>query len=504
MNKIKNYLFLLCTVIIATGLTACSDDDDTLSPTQGQIRFQFSKITTYTLSALDDIYSIIITLEKDGQTITLPSQTLTGDESLLSTPDVALEAGDYKLVSYKAFDYNGNLIDILDIKLESDNEFSIKAGETSDYVLPIKIKTPLGINNYYNTLYGLCMEVLGEDKSKWPKSWDFEKGSVDDTWAGLEFLYDDYGNISELTGIIFDGDPSYNYKDEEQINQALTEFKHMKKLPGIISNLSSLTSISIRNCDLEELPEELKYSNIQSLYVENTNLKALPQSVGEMKYLTHVFLKDNNLTAFPEQLTRLENFYALDIVNERISSIPDNIRNWKSLRSLRITGTDITGLPDVFNDLYKLSTLDLQDNKQLAALPASIKDTRIPYGDNGLYTKKALRALLLDGCAFTGIPEEVQHADIKMLSMADNHITHIDAADIENMPDLTTLILDRNALDGFPRISHSNLGMLSLIGCGLQLQDIDTSGLPALKSDYLFLTQEAFDKIFGPNWDILK
>lgn len=504
MNTIKKYLFLLCTVIVATGLTACGDDDETLSPTQGQVRFQFSKITTYTLSALDDIYSIIITLEKDGQAITLPSQTLSGDDNLISTPDVALESGDYKLVSYRAFDYNGALIDVLDITLESDNDFTVKAGETAEYVLPVKIKTPLSINNYYNTLYGLCMEVIGEDKSKWPPSWDFENGSIDETWAGLEFLFDDYGNIVSLYGIVFDGDPSYNYNDEEQLIQSLPEFKHMKKLPGIIANLSSLTSLSIRNCDLEELPEELKYTNIQTLYVENTNLKALPQSIGDMKYLASVFLKDNALTAFPEQLTRLEGMLDIDIVNERIPSISDGIRNWKSLHSLRITGTDITELPDVFNDLYKISTLDLQDNSRLASLPPSIKDTKIPYGDNGLYTKKALRALLLDGCAFTAIPAEVRHADIKMLSMADNHITHINAADIESMPDLATLILDRNALDGFPRVSHSKLSMLSLIGCGLQPSDIDTQGLPALQPSYLFLTQEAFDDMFGPGWDLLK
>lgn len=495
----------MCTVLITAGLTACGDDDNTLSPTQGQIRFQFSKVTTYTIADLEDIYSIIVTVERNGETTTLPSQILSGDENQISTPGIALEAGDYKLVSYRAFDYSGNLIDLLDITLESDNDFSVKAGETSDYVLPIKIKTPLSINNYYNTLYGLCLEVLGEDKSLWPKSWDFEKGTIDDTWVGLEFDLDDYGEIESLSGITFDGEPSYNYKDGEKINQSLSEFKHMKKLPGIISNLSSLLSIHIRNCDLEELPEELKYSNIQTLYVENTNLKSLPQSMGEMKYLVSVFLKDNNLTAFPEQLTKLEKMRYFDIVNERIPSIPESIKNWKSLCSLRITGTDITSLPDVFNDLYKVSTLDLQNNKQLGSLPASIKDLRIPYGDSGdKYTRKALRALLLDGCAFTSIPEEVQHADIKMLSMADNHITHIDAAEIERMTDLGTLILDRNPLSAFPAINHENLGMLSLIGCGLQRSDIDTSGLPSLLPAYLFLTQEEYDSVMAPSMDLLK
>lgn len=254
---------------------------------------------------------------------------------------------------------------------------------------------------------------------------------------------------------------------------------------------------------MEELPEELKNTNIQTLHIEGTKLKKLPEALGDMKHLTNVFLKDNALTDFPEQLTRIENMYDFSIVNERISSVPESIKNWKSLRTLRLRGMDITSLPDVFNDVYRISTLDLQDNKQLSTLPASIKDTKIPY-DNGLYTKKTLRGLLLDGCAFTRIPDEVQHENIKMLSLADNRITNITQAEIERMSNLHTLILDRNPLTAFPKLTSNSLGMLSLIGCGFERTDIDLSGLPNLMPTYLFLTQEEYDHVLGPNWDLLK
>lgn len=505
MHTIKNYLILLGIVLFATSLTACSDDDDTaLSPTQGLVSFQFTKTTTYTLTALSDIYSIIVTVEKDGQSITLPSQILSGDENMISTPGVALEAGTYKVLAYKAFDFNGRLIDLLDITLGSDNDMLIKAGEATAFVMPVKIKTPISISNYYNILYALCLEGIGEDKSMWPKSWDFENGYIDDTWAGLEFETDDYGLLVSLSGIVFNGEPLHNFEDNEGTeNHGLTEFKHMKKLPAAIANLSSLTSIIIRNCDVEELPEELKNTNIQTLHIEGTKLKKLPEALGDMKHLTNVFLKDNALTDFPEQLTRIENMYDFSIVNERISSVPESIKNWKSLRTLRLRGMDITSLPDVFNDVYRISTLDLQDNKQLSTLPASIKDTKIPY-DNGLYTKKTLRGLLLDGCAFTRIPDEVQHENIKMLSLADNRITNITQAEIERMSNLHTLILDRNPLTAFPKLTSNSLGMLSLIGCGFERTDIDLSGLPNLMPTYLFLTQEEYDHVLGPNWDLLK
>lgn len=492
----------MCIALFATSIVACSDDDDNaLSPTQGQIRFQFSRNTTYTLSELSDIYSLIVTLEKDGQSFNLPSQILSGTETLISTPLIALEAGTYKLAAYRAFDFNGDLIDLLDIKLSSDNEFVINAGQVSDYTMPVNIKKPLGTNNYYNALYALCLEGIGEDKSQWPQSWDFEKGEIDDTWAGLEFELDDYGNLASLSGIVFDGEPLYHFNDNgERESKGLVEFKHMKKLPAVIANLSSLTAITIRNCDVEELPEELKFSNIQSLSVENTRLSSLPESMGEMKHLITVFLKDNHLTAFPEQLTRLKDMYDFSIVNEAIPSVPESIRNWKALRSLRISGTNITSLPDVFNDTYRISTLDLTNNRQLNALPASIGDTRIPYGDKGLYTRKSLSGLLLDGCAFTGIPQEAQQSNIRMLSMADNQITAVSKEAIERMTNLHTLVLNRNALTSFPQLHSESLRMLSIIGCGLSRQDIDMSGLPNLAPNYLFVTQEEYDTVLGPNW----
>ena len=69
--------------------------------------------------------------------------------------------------------------------------------------------------------------------------------------------------------------------------------------------------------------------------------------------------------------------------------------------------------------------------------------------------------------------------------------------EIERMPDLNTLILDRNPLDGFPRIESNTIGFLSLIECGLTREDVDISGLTSLSPHYFFLTEEDYKKTFG-------
>lgn len=84
--------------------------------------------------------------------------------------------------------------------------------------------------------------------------------------------------------------------------------------------------------------------------------------------------------------------------------------------------------------------------------------------------------------------------------MADNQITAVSKEAIERMTNLHTLVLNRNALTSFPQLHSESLRMLSIIGCGLSRQDIDMSGLPNLAPNYLFVTQEEYDTVLGPNW----
>ena len=507
MKKAKSILWFMAILLpLMSLLSSCDkENNERLSPTQGEISFQFILTKTYdyslprpyTLNNLLEIGSVIVTIEKDGVRKTLQSLPVKGNEEVVSTPYVALEEGDYKLISYRAFDKNATLIDVLDITLERNNDFVIKAGEKCEYELPTKVKQVLSGDNYFNTLYALCLEILGEDKTKWPKSWDFDGGIIDDTWAGLEFEIDDYGDPVSINGIVIDGHPQFHFTDgEEPVNMALTEFKHMKKLPAAIANLSSLVNLTIRNCELEELPAEIAQMNLVTLHIENTNLAHFPDEMANMKHLINIYLFNNKFTEFPEILTHIEDIYHFNMVNEQITSIPESIRNWTQLSNLIITGSQITSIPDVFDEVYQMSILDFSNNKNLSTLPPSLSTAQVPY-EGGGYTRKSIRGLYLDGCAFTEIPKEIQRADNRELSKSDTLVTHVTKEEIEEMPDLNTLVLDRNPLDGFPRVESSNLGFLSLIDCGLTKEDVDVSGLTNLSPHYLFFTQEDYDRTFG-------
>ncbi|MEG1839068.1 MAG: hypothetical protein RR220_07250 [Bacteroidaceae bacterium] len=499
MIKIKNSLTFLAICFLLINITSCKDDDnEALSPTQGEVYFQFSKVTTYTLADLEDIASVKIVLEKDGKKIYLPSQIMTGNKEVLTSPAVRLEAGAYKIVSYQAFGKDANLIENLDITFTTKNDFEVKPQTTLEYVLPVKIKEVVDTNNIRNVLYALCKEVIGNDRTKWPKTWNAEKEF--DTWEGLSFELDEAGNIVSISDLVIDGEETeyYNPTTKETVKHGLPEFKHMKKLTSAIINLPSLQGIVIRNCDFEELPDNIGESKIVSLIIENTNFSTFPDSFAKMKRLNSLSLKGNKVTKIPEEIGNIETLISLEFINEQLTEVPASIGKLKKLDNLRLMNTNISTLPDVFDQLYKISVLDLQGNENLSSLPKSIGNLVI--GDEGNpaegilpnKTNKYLRGLILDRCAFTAIPNEVKNKNMLFLSMAGNKITEVTAADIAAMPNLHTLILNRNSLKSFPRINSDKLIMLSLIGCGLTAKDVDKTGMPNLTR--LFFTQEEYDE----------
>lgn len=490
-------------IAVLLTLVSCSENsvEELYNPaTQGRVSFELIRHNVYIVSDLSQARTIKVSLLTEaGDTLVLPSLTLQGTEDLIATPYTPLPVGGYWLLGYRCFDLQGDLIEDLDIQITKDNYFEVEAGEDIPLSLPVEVKKVLTTSNLYNTLRGICLEILGDDESLWPQSWDFESGEIDIDWAGLEFDTDDNSNPTDVIGIVIDGEPDYIINSDTWIPQlvSLPEFYEMSVLPACVSNLTALQSIVVRNCLMQQLPAELQYSKITSLTVHNTLLEDVPDELGEMQHLTDVSFRGNRLTQFPECLTRISGIEIFDLQDEAVTEVPASIAQWgKTLVSLRISGTGISLLPDVFDQLWHVSTLDFSRNPNLSQLPATLALEKIPYGVGENFTYSAISGLYLQGCAFTVIPAPVQRGGIRYLNLADNGITTISAAQLEAMTDLETLVLDGNPLVAFPRITNPNLTMLSLIGTGLTREQVDLTGLPKLDPRYVFFTQEEYDAVF--------
>lgn len=126
---IKNTL-LLCLMFCATIFVGCSDDDnDGVTPLpegQGEVTFKFVRNKVYTISTLEDMARLKVTLEKDGQKVTLPTIDLIGDIDSLTSSAVRLENGDYKVVKYTA--YNNKGVQVQEAYLDDNNTLSVEHG----------------------------------------------------------------------------------------------------------------------------------------------------------------------------------------------------------------------------------------------------------------------------------------------------------------------------------------------------------------------------------------
>lgn len=483
----KNNLFnILCRLFFCCALfltTACEDDTDLLKmgANEGEMSFSFIRKNGYGITELNQLSSIKITLEKDGIRKVLPSLELSGSAYSITSESVFLTEGSYRVIEYRAFDAKAKLI--LECIPEKNNEFTVVKGVKADFEMPIVVNHKLDRNNIINTLTAVCLDAFGEDKSLWPKTWNTETDLEE--WENLEFEYNDDESIAYIIGITLD-----------------KKFAPMKKLSPALANFPTLESLIIRDNALTELPDNFGELAITSLQISNTNLSSFPESAKNL-HLNTLLLNGNKFTTFPEFLKTQSDMRVLQILNERISEIPaDDMVKMPLIDGLMLCGLDITSLPDVFDVLYRISTLNISGNKLLTTLPATIKS--LQYGNQASY----LRGIIADGCGFTSFPQELISPKFKMISLANNKITSLNAQEIESLPELHTLYLSGNKLASFPDLNMPSLEMLVLIDCGLTPEQVNRTGMPNLYStvkdintgeervvDFLFFTQEHFDSI---------
>ena len=463
MNIYTKHIFLYCLMLCTALFTACSDDDDiqeALAEGQGEVILTFDRNQVYSITSLEEMVRLKVTLEKDGETITLPTFDLTGDEKAMTSEPIRLDNGVYTVKKYIA--YNNKGVQVMEAYLESDNELVVEHESVTTFYFPISIRITYSNNMLRSTLFGICTEIFGNDSTLWPKTWREENEDFL-TWENLHFETDDYGNIAYLSEIVF---------DEKFAANTEKGFEGMKKLPSAVAEMPTIESLVIRNIpEFEELPDNLNKSGISSITVLNTSLKEFPKHFENIKHLNTLSIINSKLTEIPASLQKLENLFAVNLDGNEITSFPAELaKSWQKLVSLSMRNTKLQSLPAEIFSMKKVSTFDFRNNPDLSSLP----ETR----GEGV----ALAGFLLDGCGFTSIPAIAATEGIRMLSLADNKITSVSNNELSTT--LQCLILDGNPLSAAPVINHEKLMELSLDNCGLT-EIPDVSGLPNLRSLYV-------------------
>jgi small GTP-binding protein len=192
----------------------------------------------------------------------------------------------------------------------------------------------------------------------------------------------------------------------------------LKALPESLGQLTQLRSLDLSGNELTALPESLgQLTQLQSLDLSGNQLTALPESLGRLTQLWSLYLFGNQLTALPESLGRLTQLLSLYLFSNQLTALPESLGQLKQLQMLVLSNNNLTALPESLGRLTQLRSLDLSGNG-LTVLPESLgqlKQLQMLVLSNNKLTAlleslchlTQLESLFLHGNPGLGIPESV-------------------------------------------------------------------------------------------------
>ena len=110
----------------------------------------------------------------------------------------------------------------------------------------------------------------------------------------------------------------------------------------------------LEDCDLKYLPDSIgNFKHLKALYLRDNNLKELPKSIGKLKSLEMLDLANNNLFSIPKSVGNLKCLKELKLSDNKLSILPESLKNLKLLRILYTAGNNIEKVPDFIEEMKK-------------------------------------------------------------------------------------------------------------------------------------------------------
>ncbi|KAI9888602.1 MAG: cysteinyl-tRNA synthetase [Vezdaea aestivalis] len=268
-----------------------------------------------------------------------------------------------------------------------------------------------------------------------------------------------------------------------------------ERLPLSLSLASRLTFLDVSNNRLEQLEHANleKLRHLISLKMSNNRLTKLPDSFKSFTDLRTLNVSSNFISEFPEFICSLTSLQHLDISFNVIRKLPENVRKLVNLETLAATNNCFTGpFPDSFASFEKLKEIDMRYNaltninvcSQLPLLEQlSVTHNQISSFKGSFYK---LRSLTLSHNPVTSFVLEAPVPTMTKLNIGYAKLSEFKGNLFERMPNLESLILDKNHIPSLPqqigrlqKLEHLSLARNPLqslpaeIGCLQRLRVLD-------------------------------
>jgi WD40 repeat protein len=233
--------------------------------------------------------------------------------------------------------------------------------------------------------------------------------------------------------------------------------KHLVALPESLGNLRWLRTLEFAEGVLHRLPESFGLlDQLQDLDIHANRLTALPESLGNLRSLTRLLATANQLTSLPTSMSDLQTLEELRLDINQLVELPPSIGSLSSLRLLNVASNLLTSLPERIGLLDQLQDLDIHGNR-LTALPESLGNLR------------SLTRLLAHDNRLTAVPATIWNLGrLATLRLDENKIACLPAG-AERLEALTELDLQGNRLAEVGGETGRTLTALRKRGCRVRL-----------------------------------
>ncbi len=107
----------------------------------------------------------------------------------------------------------------------------------------------------------------------------------------------------------------------------------------------------------------VKDNHIRTLILNYSDIKIIPESIGNLKFLRFLDLSSNQLKTIPKTIGDLASLKVLKLGYNELSNLPPSIKNLKNLTQLFLEGNNFKKLPEIIKYLTELRYLDINSNQ---------------------------------------------------------------------------------------------------------------------------------------------
>jgi len=229
-----------------------------------------------------------------------------------------------------------------------------------------------------------------------------------------------------------------NTNSEGYVTELILQNKNLEALPQEIGQFPYLKVLNLSWNPITTLPPGIgQLTNLKSLNLGLNFLTTLPPEIGQLTNLTDLEAFGNGLISLPPEIGQLSNLTLLDLNLNQLTFVPQEIFQLKKLTVLGLWKNQLTVVPPEISQLSSLTILNLDEN-QITSIPAEIGQlinlTQLHFGFNEI----------------TSVPLEIgQLINLTEMNLYKNQITSV-PPEIGNIIDLQDLDLSDNQLASLP------------------------------------------------------